>query len=354
MSYICLKKKLAEAKLFFKQEPEKTIFSIGGRGHYENPITDVLAFFLNPQEEHGFGTLFIECFFAGLNLTSSPQSLDIIDTPKREISTANHKRIDLLLEGDEWVLVVENKIYHVQTNPFTEYEEYIREHYKDKTAIFVILSPQGFSISSKWNPLSYQQLVKQIKSNIGDVLIESSYSKWVVFLRDFILNLEQFAVRRYMSTEAINFVEDNFQDIYKILKLRESYINHIQQAGLNKLKKLFPKQKITTTVHNWEKGPAIRFYSESWDGKSNIVIQLGHSKKNDGIGLYLYAYNINELDIHATDEKLLKDYYKKPWTELKTVRCYESGNRYKHINEVFSEFEEAAQNFNDFNLNKKL
>lgn len=24
---------------------EKTVFSIGGRGHYENPVSDVLAFF---------------------------------------------------------------------------------------------------------------------------------------------------------------------------------------------------------------------------------------------------------------------------------------------------------------------
>ena len=33
---------------------EKTIFSIGGRGHYENPTSDILAFYLDPEAESTF------------------------------------------------------------------------------------------------------------------------------------------------------------------------------------------------------------------------------------------------------------------------------------------------------------
>ena len=32
---------------------ELTVFSVGGRGYYENPTTDLLAFFLRPDAEHG-------------------------------------------------------------------------------------------------------------------------------------------------------------------------------------------------------------------------------------------------------------------------------------------------------------
>jgi len=55
MDYENLKQKLEEAKSFFQPEIEKTIFSVGGRGYYENPISDILAFFFNPQEVHGLG-----------------------------------------------------------------------------------------------------------------------------------------------------------------------------------------------------------------------------------------------------------------------------------------------------------
>lgn len=39
-------------------QPRKTeanIFSSGARGHYENPVSDVLAFFLDPDGGHGLG-----------------------------------------------------------------------------------------------------------------------------------------------------------------------------------------------------------------------------------------------------------------------------------------------------------
>jgi hypothetical protein len=42
---------------------EKNLFSLGGRGHYENPITDLLKFFFDPSEEHNFQDLFLSSLF---------------------------------------------------------------------------------------------------------------------------------------------------------------------------------------------------------------------------------------------------------------------------------------------------
>jgi hypothetical protein len=135
--------------------------------------------------------------------------------------------------------------------------------------------------------------------------------------------------------------------------LRESYIKHIQKAGLSRLKSLFPDQEFTTTIHNWSHGPAIRYYSNLWDGESNLVIQLSHRNSDRGIGIYFYAYNIFEPDIIVADKVLLKDHHKKPRIESKTIRRYESDNRYRHFNEVLPEFEETARDFNSFHETKK-
>src|SRR5690606_13749345 len=81
----------------------KTIFSIGGRGHYENPISDLLAFFMNPDEEHGFSNLLLDAFFETLQgeskLFSAPISLI-----ERELRTESDKRIDLVIASEDWVL----------------------------------------------------------------------------------------------------------------------------------------------------------------------------------------------------------------------------------------------------------
>ena len=42
---------------------ERTVFSLGGRGYYENAASDMLSFFLRPNAEHGFGTLFLLALF---------------------------------------------------------------------------------------------------------------------------------------------------------------------------------------------------------------------------------------------------------------------------------------------------
>ena len=34
-----------------------TILNVGGRGYYENPMSDLLAFFLDPSACHGLGDL---------------------------------------------------------------------------------------------------------------------------------------------------------------------------------------------------------------------------------------------------------------------------------------------------------
>ena len=95
---------------------EKTIFSIGGRGHYENPTSDILAFYLDPEAEHQLGSLVLDSLFLALikTLETTPEekydnqstqlsslkeiiekkSINLALTPSREVSTENIKKID--------------------------------------------------------------------------------------------------------------------------------------------------------------------------------------------------------------------------------------------------------------------
>src|ERR1039457_4692677 len=100
---------------------ERTLFSLGGKGYYENPASDLLAFFLKPDAEHGFKDLFLKAFlecmkggYADLGTAGA--------TVRREDVTEEGNRPDLVVQGQDWVLLIENKIYHAQVNPFETYE----------------------------------------------------------------------------------------------------------------------------------------------------------------------------------------------------------------------------------------
>lgn len=354
MDYDHLRKKLDEAKAFSIPDPEKTFFSIGGRGYFENPVSDVLAFFLNPQEAHGFGTLFLDCFFNSLEPEICPESVELVNPPEREVSTEFNKRIDLLLEGDDWVLVIENKIYHHQSNPVTHYEDFVENKYPKKRPIYVVLSPNGSSDFDNWKALSYQKFIGVLKENLGNAVIDNQYSKWVIFLRDFILNLEQYAVRSSMDRKAIEFIESDYLGVYEIIKLQKSYVNYLQKEGMFILQGLFPDQDFTTTVHNWGHGPAIIYYSPAWVGKSHFVIHLSHDKYNPGLGIYMYVYRVPKESVAEVDRKLeMANFSKRTKTQSKAIRCYLPNTRYNSFQEMLPEFNEAAKKFDSLNKQRK-
>ena len=114
---------LQNAKTLKIPDKEKNVFSLGGRGHYENPISDILSFFIDPNEEHGFNSLFLRSIFEAAK--SEMPLLETVKAPIREVRTDLGNRIDLLVEGDEWVLTIENKIRHDAVNPFDDYTNFI-------------------------------------------------------------------------------------------------------------------------------------------------------------------------------------------------------------------------------------
>ena len=198
---------------------EKTIFSIGGRGHYENPTSDILAFYLDPEAEHQLGSLVLDSLFLALGKKEIGEKHLHIE---REQYVAKG-RIDLLLEGDDWVMVIENKIYAAQNNPFKEYEQFVNDNYEtnEYKKFFVILSPEKDAGNENWIGLSYENFITKIEEKLGSEFILKPFNKWTVFLRDFILNLKQHTTREKMKKETLEFIGKNIEEVLKFEEILE-------------------------------------------------------------------------------------------------------------------------------------
>jgi hypothetical protein len=78
---------LRKAKLLPKVvQPEQTIFSIGGRGHWENPTTEILAFFCDNNAAHGLGDLVLRSLFHCLDPKFHHVDYSLNKKPERELS----------------------------------------------------------------------------------------------------------------------------------------------------------------------------------------------------------------------------------------------------------------------------
>ena len=191
---------------------ERTIFSLGGRGYYENAASDMLAFFLRPNEEHGFGALFLSAFFEcmGVNENAIPELTGA--NVEREQKTKQGNRIDLQITGGKWCLIVENKIWHSPNNPFEDYEEHAKT--LGEYTYFAILSPNGNSErDGRWKGIKYADYCVILRRHFGNVLFDSPHSKWHLFAREFILHVENELYNPTMNTEQANFVEQHEKQI---------------------------------------------------------------------------------------------------------------------------------------------
>lgn len=279
-------------ELFAGIEPsktEKTIFSIGGRGHYENPISDVLAFYLDTSEEHGLGDLVLKSFLQTAGLDFSPALTENI---QREASTENQKRLDLVLVGDDWVMAIENKIYHNANNPFKEYEAYLAKTYPDKAPRFILLSPKGDQANG-WASMDYGALINNLKANLGEAVINNPYSKWVVFLRDFLINLSNYVKDASMDDQRFDFLFENMSKLYQLEEVKTEFLNATAAKVQAALMQELTEQNIKASIIKWDKGPALRFYPEKWPGQSNVTLNP-HFATDNKIEVLVYLDGVSE------------------------------------------------------------
>jgi hypothetical protein len=235
---------------------EKTFFDVGMRGYYENPMSDVLAFYLNPIEQHQFGAVILEEFLSCCDLDELNPTL--IGSPIRE-----RDHIDIFLNSKDWVLVIENKIFHVANNPFDKYENRARDYAGDNKRIhFVILAPYDPKIP-KWKWVPTRLFIKKLKLRLSTITIQN---KWRIFLADFLTSLERVLEPMKYSTltEAdLQYLSDNLRNVKQVSDLLEAYYQSIFNIVMPIAKEIFEHPDVKFSLDDWGelgKTPRIKPY----------------------------------------------------------------------------------------------
>ncbi|UKT65824.1 PD-(D/E)XK nuclease family protein [Pedobacter mucosus] len=218
-------KEILNKEISKQEKREKNFLDIAGMPHYENVNSNLLQFFFDYTEDHGFKDLFLTSL---LELISHKKDLSFVDwTIAREVRTINDKRIDLaILSTDEdKVIIIENKIYHLLNNDLNDYWN----HYPlilEENKVGIVLSLYSLTVKdARYINITHQQLCKRVLKNLGDYILNANH-KYVVYLKDFIENINTF----YMSDTQKNKLKFYFEHIDKInelSKIKEDATNHI-------------------------------------------------------------------------------------------------------------------------------
>jgi len=288
-----LEELLNEVGKYIRPKKEKTLFSLGGRGHYENPVSDLLAFFLDPAEIHGLGPLFLRAFLECLADESLLQlSLDGVKITREE-STNNQNRIDLVVRGSGWMLLIENKIYHWVANPLDDYERHFTELNQGTLPILVILSPGGQRHAEKWKGVSYKDYCKRLDHHLQSLQKSNVLSKWMIFAREWILHMENELYTKPMEENAIAFVEKHWKQLKEAQQLAEDYRKFLLQRLPKVLQEALEDPKVSSKDDTW----CIRLMGSRWK-EANIAWAYPAAHPGEiFLRVYVNKPNENQLDI---------------------------------------------------------
>lgn len=291
----------------------------------ENKISQILAFFLDINETHGQGELFLKSFLKTLNLND-------IDTKKAKITREkvilyNKRRIDIYIELSDITIAIENKIWaEDQWYQLKDYSEFLQKKNNEKF-LLLYLNPYGSeptekSISKELRKNLQKQNTFQIISYKHDIL--NLINNWIAICEAdnvsyFLKELKKYLETKFLGKNTLNMSNDLRKIIYEnetaVKALVDEYKN-IESNNIQTLKKVakeLDETKYTSKTIGIEinkEGPfnyeGRTVYKHSLSkGHNKVWIQLIH----EGVRFYSSHYVEDGTD-STIENKLLKKLYK--------------------------------------------
>jgi PD-(D/E)XK nuclease superfamily len=257
---------------------EQTFMEIAGYPHFENVCSNILAFYLQPNNNHGFGPLFLDVLATLINeeIEIDGQGVEV----RREEPTKKGNRIDLVIKSDNYVFGIENKIYADLNNPFCDYSKHLDSLSEGRKKIHKILlslrsvqpSPQLYD----FYPISYQIFFQKVMASIGPSFL-TGHEPHATFLRDFIQTIQNLQQSNTMDLQRLEYFRSNQQSITALLDEVDNFRQDMRMKT-QQLKEIVNCEDIST--YNISSG--------LWTSSKNLVAaNLYIIKVNDSFWLQL-------------------------------------------------------------------
>ena len=199
---------------------DPTTLELSGYPHLENVYSNILAFFLDPGREHGFGSLFLESllFVAGYKEQEvAIQGGEEVEV-NREESTRTRKRIDLVISTDTLIVGIENKIYQPLHNDLEDYGRHLAEKANGRRVCKILLELNRPNDGQKlfcFKPATYQEYFDEVLRRIGHTLIASK-DRYLRFLLEVIETVNNLTEGSVMKPEMLDFFKNNKEGVLSL------------------------------------------------------------------------------------------------------------------------------------------
>lgn len=213
-------------------EKEKTIFEVTKYPYRETVSSNILAFYFDIKEEHGLRDLFLRALIKTVNNQIDSDKIKIDDNTEidnieveTEYTTAENKRIDLVLYNQNFAIGIENKIGASLYNNLEEYSKTIDK--KNENNYKIVLSVRKEKTREGFINVIYKDFFVQVNEILNKKFDVNN--KWHIFLKEFMQTIEKIEGDTIMNNNLIDWYTNNENDIQKLLNAIESIKDYLDK-----------------------------------------------------------------------------------------------------------------------------
>lgn len=332
-----------------------TFFEIIGASKAEIRHSNFLAWVLDPNASHGLGEAILKRFLRLLTSDDRVGSISEIEVESFNYSSVNILRewrnIDLLIEFDEVVICIENKLYSKEhSNQLKRYFNLIDKEFPNKRHVFGFLTPEGIEAerdNEVYVSISYAQ-VAEIIETVFKIRGDSLGQNIKVYISDYLKTLKRQVMETDTSIELakdiyrnhkeiLDFIFENKPDekapMVELIKVELLKRNWILDVSTNKNYLRFTTAKLRSLLPNyeyqkggWPKKEPFLFELSFWSADKisftacvspggiaeylkELILSLDGAKQPKG-KLWFTFFNekmkFNFTDFHSLDEEVIK------------------------------------------------
>lgn len=211
-----------------KKRP-KTFLGIAKMPHYENVISNIYAFYFQPEEVHGMRDLFISSLLDLVKQSEIGATKDFSDFITFDVATEHvtkkRGRIDILLSNDTHAIIIENKIYHTLNNDLNDYWDSIHLSSDDKKVGVVLTLKKTPTKNSNYINITHLEFMQAVMKNLGHFMLDAR-EKYIVYLKDLYQNIVNMS-KSNLEVKDLKFYFSNQKQIHEVTNFYSAIKSHI-------------------------------------------------------------------------------------------------------------------------------
>ncbi len=194
----------------------KTLIEIAHFPRSELAHSNMLAFFLDPKEQHELGDVFLKALLKAANSPLTSDSLGEVQVI-REDPTGSNKRIDIVVEGKFFIIGIENKIGAKAYNPFKDYRKHLTERATPNNGrqakvemILLSLKPEKRKDLAGFKPVTYKSFFDALEPELAANKSGSQYA-W-----ELVTTIKNLTEGTHMNSEFLGLVKKDQKTAVKL------------------------------------------------------------------------------------------------------------------------------------------